>query len=115
MFDIVKTKDLSTRTEGTSMVLEQITSSDQSRKQLINLKYILKKHQEAGSVATKIKIDQGFFTDSNASEFIISGANKDNVNEILQANRVDRIQKIYIATNDQTVYNEALLIYNGWQ
>lgn len=97
------------------MVLEQITSSDQSRKQLINLKYILKKHQEAGSVATKIKIDQGFFTDSEASEFIISGASKDNVTEILQSNRVDRIQKIYIATNDQTVYNEVLPIYNGWQ
>lgn len=97
------------------MVLEQITSSDQSRKQLINLKYILKKQQEAGSVATKIKIDQGFFTDSEASEFIISGASKDNVTEILQANRVDRIKKIYIATNDQIVYNEALPIYNGWQ
>lgn len=115
MFDIVKRKDISTRTEGTSMVLEQITSSDQSVPQLINLKYILKKQQEGGSVATKIKIDKGFFVDSSASEFIISGASKDNVTEILQANRVDRIKKIYIATNDQIVYNEALPIYQQWQ
>lgn len=97
------------------MVLEQITSSDQSSKQLINLKYILKKHQEAGSVATKIKIDQRFFVDSHASEFIISGASKDNVTEILQADRTDGIEKIYIATNDKTVYDEVLPIYNGWQ
>lgn len=115
MFDVVKREDLSTRTEGTSVVLERITSTDQSILQLINLKYILKKHQEAGSVATKIKIDQGFFVDSTASEFIISCANKDNVTEILQAGRTDNIKKIYIATNDQTVYNETLPIYQQWQ
>lgn len=101
------------------MILRSLDDSGRSSNILINLKYLLKKYKEAHPSIIKIKIDQRFFVNSdvledNATKIIISGASKDNVTEILQAGRTDNIKKIYIATNDQTTYNEALPIYNGW-
>lgn len=120
MFDIVKIDGLNIWIEWTSMILKRLGSKGFASYMLINLKYLLKKYKEGHPSITKIKIDQRFFVNSdileyNATTIVISGASKDNVAEILQANRVDKIKKIYIATSDQTAYNEALPIYNGWQ
>lgn len=120
MFNIVEIGGLNIWIEWTSMILRSLDDSGRSSNILINLKYLLKKYKEAHPSITKIKIDQRFFVNSdvledNATTIIISGASKDNVAEILQATRTDNIKKIYIATNDQTTYNEALPIYNGWR
>ena len=119
MFNIVEINGLNIWIEWTSMILESLDGLGRSSNILINLKYLLKKYKEAHPSIIKIKIDQRFFVNSdvledNATKIIISGASKDNVTEILQAGRTDNIKKIYIATNDQTTYNEALPIYNGW-
>lgn len=119
MFNIVEINGLNIWIEWTSMILRSLDDSGRSSNILINLKYLLKKYKEAHPSIIKIKIDQRFFVNSdvledNATKIIISGASKDNVTEILQAGRTDNIKKIYIATNDQTTYNEALPIYNGW-
>lgn len=120
MFNIVEIGGLNIWIEWTSMILRSLDDEGFASYMLINLKYLLKKYKEAHPSITKIKIDQRFFVNSdmledNATTIIISGASKDNVAEILQATRVDNIKKIYIATSDQTAYNEALPIYNGWQ
>lgn len=115
MFNILLSNEIRTRTEWTSIVLEKIKISPQLGMQIVNLKYLLKKYKELNPNITSLKIDQRFFVKSVGDQFVIAWANRDNVTEILQADRTDEIRKIYIATNDIVEYNASLPIYNQWQ